>query len=208
MFATPHYGPKNSHYWYHNGTVNPKNLEVLDSSAVQGIKKIPYIGGDESVKPAHCETTGSLQTLGQRVIVACVNLIATTAETKHMFDQLGLTDPYITLLIISFAVYRITRLITTDTILGIKPDIVDGEYVAGTGWRKRLDRWAYRRDGSNRSKLRGFVGDLLTCFWCCSVWVAVAVCLVVLFGPGWVEPVVYVAGVAGIAGFVGSRFDA
>lgn len=137
-----------------------------------------------------------------------VNLIATTAETKHMFDQLGLADPYITLLIISFAVYRITRLITTDTILGIKPDIVDGEYVAGTGWRKRLDRWAYRRDGSNRTAFRGFVGDLLTCFWCCSVWVAVAVCLVVMFGPVWVVAVVYVAGVAGIAGFVGSRFDA
>jgi len=112
--------------------------------------------------------------------------------------------------ILALAAYRITRLIVDDTILGKPPksDNAGNLLDEGTGYRRWLDGWAYKADGSNRGALRGWLGDLLTCSFCTGVWVT-AGCLALWVNGGDVGQWFLIgAAIAGGQAFIGSRSGA
>jgi len=46
--------------------------------------------------------------------------------------------------------------------------------------------------------IKGFFGELLSCYWCTGVWSAIVICAFYYFIPLYSEPVVLVLAVAGI----------
>jgi hypothetical protein len=106
--------------------------------------------------------------------------------------------------VLVLASYRITRFFVVDSLMGFGPD-------SGSQMSVRVDRFAYLPDGSDRSWLRGKVGDLLTCTWCFGAHVSwVVLCLWTRVWPwdlgveGWVTALA----VAGGQGFLNSRLNA
>lgn len=110
----------------------------------------------------------------------------------------------LTLVILILAAYRITRFFVEDSLIGAGPD-------SGSRFSIAVDRFAYDQNGSDRSFLRGKIGDLLTCTWCLGFhvsWVTVSLWLWTapwdLGTQGWL----YVFAVAGGQGFMNSRMNA
>lgn len=114
------------------------------------------------------------------------------------------------LLVVVFASYRLTRIVTTDTIT--------------TNLRDRLFRWAWsdsEADGAVRRRVsdtedeiipaarapwRTYVNELVTCPWCFGVWVSAAVYSLWR----WVDwmplhAALVILAVAGAQGFLASR---
>lgn len=69
--------------------------------------------------------------------------------------------------ILSFAAFRFTQFFVFDSLMGFNPE-------SGSKMSNRLDGFAYNKDGSNRSYVRGKIGDLLTCPWCLGFWLSTA----------------------------------
>lgn len=78
-----------------------------------------------------------------------------------------LVEPLV-FLILCLCSARIVRLIVFDSLFGAHPD-------SGSSFSRVLDGWAWRTDGSDRSWLRGKAGTLLTCVYCCGLWLSVGV---------------------------------
>lgn len=76
--------------------------------------------------------------------------------------------PFLQLVVLAAASYRITRFFVWDSLMGANPE-------SGTAFSQWVDEFAYTEDGSDRSWLRGKIGDLLVCPWCMGWWVSVAV---------------------------------
>jgi len=114
------------------------------------------------------------------------------------------------LLVWALAIYRITRLLVFETILGRWPELdpETGEPVSGdrgTGLRKLVDLICYRPDGEARSRFGEWLGELATCTFCMGVWVSVAVAAGWVHGGEAARWVIAVAAVAGVAGYLNSR---
>lgn len=109
--------------------------------------------------------------------------------------------------VVVLAAYRITRFFVKDSLIGFGPD-------SGSKVSSRLDKWAYNDDGTDRSFLRGKVGDLLTCTWCLGFWVSLIVYVVAAVSLGeWAsQPLAFhgvaIFAVAGGQGFLSSRLAA
>src|SRR3989304_230872 len=98
-------------------------------------------------------------------------------------------DPW-TFLLASLFVYRAAIFLVEDRFLG--------KYgPPATGLRGVLDRWAYKRDGSDRSALRGWVGDGLACTLCVSVYLAVATWAALYWAPSYALWVIVPGAIAG-----------
>jgi len=135
----------------------------------------------------------------------------------------GLEVDALELIVLALASYRITRFLVRDSLIGFGPD-------SGSAMSVRVDRFAYFSttdagpDGTDRSWLRGKIGDLLTCMWCLGFWVSAAVYLVwigtapVLEPADWsraweawnltAQDVVAIFAIAGAQGYVSSRINA
>lgn len=122
------------------------------------------------------------------------------------------------LVVCALAAYRLTRIVTTDTI--------------SEPWRDRLYRWAWvdpsaddyderhadaTRGGEfvpypRQGGLRTYVNELFNCPWCFGVWVSAAVvavwCWIVRDGISVALYLAMVFAVAGAQGFLASRQDA
>lgn len=72
---------------------------------------------------------------------------------------------FLALVLLSLAAYRITHFAIYDTLTGSNPE-------TGTWWSKKVDKFAYNEDGSDRNWVRGKIGDLLTCPFCMSFWIS------------------------------------
>jgi len=135
----------------------------------------------------------------------------------------GLDLDALELVVLALAAYRITRFLVRDSLIGFGPD-------SGSAMSVRVDRFAYfgaaddGPDGTDRSWLRGKIGDLVTCMWCLGFWVSAAVYLVwtgtapVLEPADWAraweawnltaQDVVAIFAVAGAQGYISSRINA
>lgn len=110
----------------------------------------------------------------------------------------------LTLVVVTFAAYRLTRFIVLDSLLGRVP--TEGD--RGSGFRRKLDHFAYADDGTDRSWWRGKLGDLLTCSWCIGFWVAALTLWGWVDGPEWLRWIIVAFAVAGAQGFIASRYEA
>jgi hypothetical protein len=106
------------------------------------------------------------------------------------------------------ASYRITRFLVEDSLMGMGPD-------SGSWLSTIVDHFAYEDEsGTNRSFLRGKIGDLLTCTWCLGFWVSCAVVALMTWTLPWVngtDPTPWIItafAVAGGQGYVSSRMNA
>lgn len=109
--------------------------------------------------------------------------------------------------LVVLASYRLTRFFVKDSLIGFGPD-------SGSQVSVRIDRFAYTEDGSDRTWLRGKVGDLLTCVWCLGFWISAATytATAVALGEWSGQPLVWhgmvMFAVAGGQGFLSSRLAA
>ncbi|RST75241.1 DUF1360 domain-containing protein [Siminovitchia acidinfaciens] len=97
-------------------------------------------------------------------------------------------------LLFSVAVFRLTRLFVFDTI---------------TEWLRRPfmdEREEKNAEGEaevyyvpKEKGVRGWIGALISCYWCTGVWVSIALFLMRIYLPGFYKPVVLVFAIAGIA---------
>ncbi len=108
--------------------------------------------------------------------------------------------------VVVLAAFRVTRFLVRDSLIGFAPD-------SGSKMSMRVDRFAYAEDGTDRTWLRGKVGDLLTCVWCLGFWVSAFVYVVAAVALGvWGEypfawHVVAIWAVAGAQGFLSTRLN-
>lgn len=97
-------------------------------------------------------------------------------------------------LIAALAVARITRLLTEDRV--------------PVGWlRDRVKRGAWsRHDASRAMHEEPYLVELLECPWCMSVWVALAVFLLLRHLPGW-RVLARILAASYVTGFLHGHFD-
>ena len=105
------------------------------------------------------------------------------------------TLDWFSFVLLSFATFRLARLVAADL-------IVDG-------LRARATNWAYK---PSAGKIRGRIGDLITCRWCAGWWIAGTLVAVwtahvgALTWDRWIETGIEWCAVAGAAGLLGT-FD-
>lgn len=114
-------------------------------------------------------------------------------------------DAFLAVLVVGLCVYRVTRFIVVDTLIGEYPDARNPR---GTGLRRRLDVFAFNEDGTDRSFLRGKLGELFGCPFCTGVWVAGFSWWGWNYGPDWLRYAMVIAAIAGVQAFIQSRPDA
>lgn len=123
-------------------------------------------------------------------------------ETLAMIVLLGLVS------------YRITRFFVSDSLIGMgDPDNENDQKDPTSPMAVVLDNWAYNDDGSDRSFIRGKIGDLLTCIFCLGFWVSVIVYALFTWSLPWTveDPqnwVLMAFGISGVQAFIGSRMNA
>lgn len=106
------------------------------------------------------------------------------------------------LVVLSLAAYRLTRLVTRDSITAGTRERLE-VYLEGLRLTPaRLGRWARRRDRAG-----AFAAELLLCSWCLSVWVAGAVVAAFTAWPGSrpLEVAVQVLAVSAVGGLLLDR---
>nr|WP_251025785.1 DUF1360 domain-containing protein [Bacillus sp. ISL-47] len=101
------------------------------------------------------------------------------------------------LLILSLASFRLTRLIVFDKITEFirKPFL---EEVEEKGEDGEAEIYIVIKNG----RVRGFFGELLSCFWCTGVWSAIFICASYAFLREWAVPGLLVLAVAGLAAII------
>ncbi|CAM3808804.1 DUF1360 domain-containing protein [Cytobacillus oceanisediminis] len=103
------------------------------------------------------------------------------------------------LIILSLASFRLTRLIVFDKITQFirKPFL---EEVEEKGEDGETEIYLVIKKG----RIRGFFGELLSCYWCTGVWSAIFLCTSYVFLREWAVPVLLVLAVSGLAAIIES----
>lgn len=121
----------------------------------------------------------------------------------------------LTLAVLALASYRVARLVVLDEVLGrwriADGELPDGQIIKGhdaTGLRKLSDLALYDDDGTARSFVARWLGDMLRCSVCAGTWLTFAVMAAWFFGPEWMQWGVIVCAVAGGQAFVSTRLGA
>ncbi|MFC5463981.1 DUF1360 domain-containing protein [Lederbergia graminis] len=104
---------------------------------------------------------------------------------------------WLQLVLIVLAVFRITRLIVYDQITAFIRAPFMEEY------EEEMEGGETEVYLIPRSKgIRGWIGELLSCYWCTGVWVAIAVFILWKFNPNIAEPVILIFAFAGGAAII------
>jgi len=108
----------------------------------------------------------------------------------------GLPVDLLELIVLTLAAARLTRFFILDSLMGFGIDSHTGQFVSPLA--EKIDRFAYtqgeiddtgrviEQGGTDRSFLRGKIGDLLTCIFCLGFWISAA-CYFAFLGAtiGW-----------------------
>ncbi|WP_050614349.1 DUF1360 domain-containing protein [Bacillus testis] len=102
-------------------------------------------------------------------------------------------------ILLSLASFRLTRLIVYDKITAFirKPFFEEVEEKNEQG---EMETYIVPR----QSGLRGWIGQLLDCYWCTGMWIAFFIVAVYYLIPYWSGPLVAVLAVAGLAALLES----
>lgn len=109
--------------------------------------------------------------------------------------------------VLALAVYRVTRLIVTDTILD-KPrealltrypasDTVFAEWADGLVWSETVEGWIALEPS--------WLGDLVSCVWCAGFWISVVAVLLWWLAPGLVWWLALPFAFSAVVGIIESR---
>ncbi|MBS4207943.1 DUF1360 domain-containing protein [Bacillus sp. FJAT-50079] len=103
----------------------------------------------------------------------------------------------------SIAVFRLTRLIVYDQITAFirAPFMIDYEEMDEHG-----DMVIYQLP--RESGLRGWIGALLSCYWCTGVWAAIGLISLHLIYPQIAQPITIILAVAGLAAVIETAIQA
>ncbi|WP_153124974.1 DUF1360 domain-containing protein [Peribacillus tepidiphilus] len=98
-------------------------------------------------------------------------------------------------LLLGLASFRLTRLIVFDKITEFLRSPFFDEVEEEENGVKEI-YFIPKKDG-----LKGWIGELLSCYWCIGVWVSIILVFSYYFIPSWSGPVITVLAVAGLASF-------
>ncbi|RDI47743.1 DUF1360 domain-containing protein [Falsibacillus pallidus] len=106
---------------------------------------------------------------------------------------------FIQFFILGFASFRITHLIVFDKITAFLRAPFFDEFTM-----KDEDGNDAVYIAPKKSGVRGWIGELLSCYWCTGIWVSIALFLSALYFPKWAEPVIIIFAIAGVASLIES----
>lgn len=96
-------------------------------------------------------------------------------------------ETFLTLIVLGFAAFRITRFVVWSSLIGTA---CDGQPL-GNGYRRpdtsvgvAVYEFAYKPNGEYQGWFRGKLGDLLQCAWCLGFWISGSAYLL-WFQPAW-----------------------
>lgn len=101
------------------------------------------------------------------------------------------------LLILSLASFRLTRLIVFDKITEFMRRPFFDE-IQETNESGETEIFLVPK----KSRIRGFFGELLSCYWCTGVWVSIFLIVFYILLAKWAVPFLLVMSVAGIAALI------
>lgn len=106
-------------------------------------------------------------------------------------------DQTLDFILLSLASFRLTRLIVYDKITAFlrKPFFDEIEEKNDKG---ETEIYIIPK----KTGFKGWMGELLSCYWCTGIWSAIVIVAVSFFFPYWSNPVIVVLAVAGLASFV------
>lgn len=104
---------------------------------------------------------------------------------------------YLEILILSLACFRLTRLLVYDRITAFIRNLFleEMEEVDQSGQK---EIYLVPKKGL----IKGFFGELLSCYWCTGVWSAIVVCAFYYLIPIYSEPVILVLAIAGLGAII------
>ncbi|MFE8700414.1 DUF1360 domain-containing protein [Cytobacillus sp. FJAT-54145] len=104
---------------------------------------------------------------------------------------------FIELVMISLASFRLTRLIVFDKITEFirSPFFVEEEEVNEFG---ETEVYYVPKKGG----LKGFLGELLSCYWCTGIWSATFLCILYMIWPSVTFPILLILSTAAIAAII------
>lgn len=104
---------------------------------------------------------------------------------------------FLDLLVLGFACFRLTRLLVYDRITAFIRNIFmeEMEEIDESGQK---EIYLVPKKGA----IKGFFGELLSCYWCTGIWSAIAICVFYYFLPLYAVPVILVLAVAGIGSLI------
>jgi len=101
------------------------------------------------------------------------------------------------LIIISLASFRLTRLIVFDKITEfIRAPFFEEEVEVNDKGEEEVFYVP------KKGLIKGFIGELISCYWCTGIWSSVGLCLFYLLWPSIAGPVLIILAVAGIAAII------
>lgn len=106
-------------------------------------------------------------------------------------------DNVLDFILLSLASFRLTRLIVYDKITSFlrKPFF---EEVGEKNEKGEIEIFIVPK----KSGIKGWLGQLLSCYWCTGIWITIFIVLCTYLIPYWSGPVVVVLAVAGLAAFI------
>ncbi|WP_249315295.1 DUF1360 domain-containing protein [Bacillus sp. FJAT-49711] len=123
-------------------------------------------------------------------------------QTPHFgkIGRLGAMEMDITwlkFLLMSLAIFRITRLIVFDQITAFirAPFLMEYEETNILGQK---ETYLLAREGG----LRGWIGKLISCYWCTGIWVALGTFILYMYFPIIMDPIILIFALAGMAAFI------
>ncbi|WP_071393931.1 DUF1360 domain-containing protein [Bacillus tuaregi] len=104
---------------------------------------------------------------------------------------------FLELIILGLSTFRLTRLFVFDKITAFVRDIFIDE-VEEVDEKGQMDIYLIPKQGL----IKGFIGELLSCYWCTGVWASIFLCAFYLLFPAIALPVLLVLAVSGIAAII------
>ena len=106
-------------------------------------------------------------------------------------------DQPLEFILLSLASFRLTRLIVYDKITAFlrKPFFDEVEKKNKKG---EVEIYIIPK----KSGIKGWIGELLSCYWCTGIWSAIIIVAALFFFPYWSNPVIVVLAVAGLASLI------
>lgn len=106
-------------------------------------------------------------------------------------------DQPLEFILLSLASFRLTRLIVYDKITAFlrKPFFDEVEEKNEKG---EVEIYIIPK----KSGIKGWIGELLSCYWCTGIWSAIIIVAALFFFPYWSNPVIVVLAVAGLASLI------
>lgn len=104
---------------------------------------------------------------------------------------------WFTFILLGLAVFRLTRLLVYDQITEFirRPFMQEYEAPDENG---ELEIYLIPREKG----FRGWIGQLINCYWCTGIWVSIFIFLIYWFYPIVAEPLVYILSIAGFASII------